>query len=293
MSESNKDVRKQYASEMGDPELPNPISGFENFGHVELEKLPNTRDLGGMPAADGKRIRSNRLIRSGDLHAASKEDIAKLVDELGLKAVVDFRTPMEREAAPDPLEKMPSVAFHDYPALANDALGITHGGDLKQELMAFKQYAGTPHKMVLGLYPQIVLAPAGIKAYSSFLHILLENKSGAALWHCTEGKDRAGMGALIVERALGVAEADAHADYLATNLFVRNFAERLLDKLDDHGMLEHLDAEVDSMFYAFDDYYRSAIDAIEKEYGSFDAYLEKGLDFGPDKQAALRAEYLE
>jgi hypothetical protein len=31
---------------------------------------------------------------------------------------------------------------------------------------------------------------------------------------------------------------------------------------------------------------------VEKEYGSFSTYLERGLDFGPDKQKALREKYL-
>lgn len=199
---------------------------------------------------------------------------------------------MERKAAPDPQDKMPTVAFHERPALADDAVGITHGGNLKEELKAFKQYAGTPHEMVMGLYPKIVLEPAGLQAYSSLLGLLLANEDGAVLWHCTEGKDRAGMGSLIVERALGVSEADAHDDYLATNLFVRTAMERILDKLDEHGVLEHLDADVDSMFYAFDDYYACAMDAIVKKHGSFDAYLEHGLGFGPDKRAALRDKYL-
>lgn len=292
MSKTNKDIRKQFADEMGSPELPSPIEGFDDFGHIDLQRLPNSRDLGGMPAADGKRIKTHRLIRSGDLHHASKSDIATLADDYELKCVIDLRTPMERTAAPDPVDKMPNVRFLDLPALANDALGITHGGDPLQELKAFSQYAGTPHKMVMELYPQILLEAAGIKAYSSLLNELLANDEGSVLWHCTEGKDRAGMGALIVERALGVSEEVAHADYLATNLFVRNGLDRIIDALDKHHLLEHVDSELDSAFYAFDDYFRFAMEAVSKEYGSFEAYLEKGLDFGPDEQKALREQYL-
>ena len=32
--------------------------------------------------------------------------------------------------------------------------------------------------------------------------------------------------------------------------------------------------------------------AVDKRYGSFDGYLTKALDFGPEKQAALREKYL-
>ena len=55
------------------PELPQPIPGFENFGHVTLRGARNTRDLGGLSTADGRVIAAGRLIRSGDLHKCTVE----------------------------------------------------------------------------------------------------------------------------------------------------------------------------------------------------------------------------
>ena len=139
----------------------------------------------------------------------------------------------------------------------------------------------------------ILLDEAGRVAYTSFLGVLLEGDGGAYLWHCTEGKDRAGLGAVIVERALGVPEAYVRADYLATNLFVRNRAEGIIDAISEKLRLARgLDADVDSLFYAYNDYYDRAMAAVNANYGSFDAYLTEALDFGPEKRQALRAKYL-
>ena len=164
---------------------------------------------------------------------------------------------------------------------------------MAQDLKTFASYNAGPHELVCGMYPQILLGEAGRVAYTSFLEVLLEGDGGAYLWHCTEGKDRAGLGAVIVERALGVPEAYVRADYLATNLFVRNRAEGIIDAISEKLRLARgLDADVDSLFYAYNDYYDRAMAAVSANYGSFDAYLTEALDFGPEKREALRAKYL-
>ena len=45
---------------------------------LEFEKLLNTRDLGGMSACDGRKIKPGMLYRSGHLSGASVKDIEKL-----------------------------------------------------------------------------------------------------------------------------------------------------------------------------------------------------------------------
>ena len=43
--------------------------GYEGVedGHIELEGLANTRDLGGKPTLDGRFVARGRLVRSGEL----------------------------------------------------------------------------------------------------------------------------------------------------------------------------------------------------------------------------------
>ena len=96
-----------------------------------------------------------------------------------------------------------------------------------------------------------------------------------------------------MEYALGVPEEAIRADYLATNLFVRTWAEKMLDALARHHVLEGADADVDALFYAQREYYDTAFDAVRKEFGSMDNYLHDGLGFGPDAVEELRARYLE
>ena len=61
MTTEEKRIDEEKSSQLDRPE---PIPGFPEFGHIPFEGLHNTRDLGGMPAVDGRRIAPAKLILS-------------------------------------------------------------------------------------------------------------------------------------------------------------------------------------------------------------------------------------
>lgn len=268
------------------------IPGFIEFGHITLDKLPNTRDLGGMPTKDGRTIAPHRLIRSSDLHAATEDDARKLRDWHDLARVVDFRTEVERNAKPDAKQYLKDVVFYDLPVISADEIGISRSGDIAQDFRTFLQYNHAPAQKMEQMYEMALLGDKGMAAYSSFLDVLLQASEGATLWHCTEGKDRAGMGSMLVEHILGVPDEYVIADYLATNLFVRTFAEGMLDALGRHGILRDLATDIDVLFYANTDFLEHGLNLVRETYGSLDGYIERGLGFTAEKQEQLRAMYL-
>ena len=67
---------------------------------VPLDGPNNFRDLGGYLGADGKRVKWGKLFRSDHLHRLTENDKAVL-DEIGLKTVVDYRSPDEYQAQPN------------------------------------------------------------------------------------------------------------------------------------------------------------------------------------------------
>lgn len=275
------------------PELPQAIPGFENFGHVTLHGARNTRDLGGLQTSDGRAIVAGTLIRSGDLHKCTDENIELLRDGHDLARVVDFRTAKEREGAPDPQSRMRGICFAELPVFSEAAVGITHEGGMAGDLVALKRFSGNAHDTIRDLYVTCLLGEDGKRAYREFFETLLSAEGGATLWHCTEGKDRAGLASVLVEYALGVPMPHIRADYLATNLFVRDAAEEILDALAGHGLLEHVDLDVDSIFYADMDYLDAALEAVEQECGGMDAYLAAVLGVGEREREQLRELYLQ
>ncbi len=274
------------------PETPDAIEFYPDFGHIPLRSIVNTRDLGGMPAADGRRIKPRVLIRASALAHAHEKDLKVLLGDYQLRRVVDLRSEFERNQAPDEEKKLPGVTYAALPLFEGNAVGIANGAGIGDELRTIREISGNPFALVAGLYKKAFLEEPGISSFSTILAMILEAEEGSTLWHCSEGKDRTGLVAYLVEYALGVSEENRMADYLATNLFVRNAGSKLLDGLGMHHILQGIDADMEAMFFAHREYLHGAIDAVQEAYGSFARYMAEALDFGEDKAAALREKYL-
>ena len=98
---------------------------------------------------------------------------------------------------------------------------------LRQEKEAFERSVGRPvhdFEWFSALYREM---PFRNPAYHA-LFALLEGRRVPVLFHCSCGKDRTGIGAMLILLALGVSRADALADYMLTNVYRREIIERFL-----------------------------------------------------------------
>lgn len=243
----------------------------EDSGHIAFLGLPNTRDLGGLPAADGSRVRPRLLLRSGALAAGTTADLDRLRDEYDLRAVVDFRDDEELEERPDPMDAFPGATYLHVPVLKDVAVGISQGETARAIDLAILM-KGDPARLMEMLYEHLLVDRAGLVGYGAFLQTLLATREGAALWHCSMGRDRAGLASMLVETVLGVPEDVMEQDYLATNRFYGDDAA------------DPFKASLRS--------FHAARASVEKAYGDFDTYFDQGLGFSAEKREALRERYL-
>lgn len=282
---------------------------LEAGGRIELEGLANTRDLGGIEAADGRAVRSRMLIRSGALSKATEHDAAALVDEYRLAKVIDLRTEEERLKNPDPQDLFDGVAFLDIPILNTQALGITREGGIKGLLKAMKVIDADPAALMIDIYPSMLLDERSMLGYKRFFAELMKNEppvggfpleeggaeppaAGSVLWHCSAGKDRAGLAAVLLLHVLGAPYETILDDYLATNRYMESRTQEILDALAAYGMAGKLDDSVRVLNSADDRFLRAALDAVDGRYGSLDAYAREALGVTPEKQEALQAKFL-
>ena len=85
--------------------------------------LANFRDVGGLPAADGRQIRYGLLFRSDSLQELGDDDIANLVDRLGIRYIIDLRTAEESvQQGRGPLDSYP-IGYLNVPLVDVDAAG--------------------------------------------------------------------------------------------------------------------------------------------------------------------------
>ena len=263
---------------------------------VALSGLQNTRDLGGYPACGGRRVRPGRLIRSGMLMRAEKDDVRCLCDGHGLRTAVDFRTPMEAGQQPDPA--MEGVRYIANPLLDEAALGVTRErqpdfGDYVSQMLFYVRQAGANVGVYFEkTYPQIATGDFSVRQLRRFFDVLLSQEEGAVLYHCTAGKDRVGTATALVLSALGVEQGLIVQDFLFTNACLQAETDAMMRTALKRTGDEAAATALAALNSVQPRYLEAVFEAIDAKYGSMEAYLKEALGLDDDRRARLREMYL-
>jgi protein-tyrosine phosphatase len=165
---------------------------------LKLDGAVNVRDLGGLPAGDGRQVARRRLLRGDDLNDLSPADIDLLVGQIGLTTVIDLRSPAEaRDRGPGPLTRADGVRFVRHSLLPE--LGIAADVADATSARIDRAFARYPADVRCGLYlGYLVERPAEVVAALRDI----ARAGGPVIVHCAAGKDRTGV---ITAMALTVA----------------------------------------------------------------------------------------
>lgn len=271
-----------------------PVEGLESEddGHIMLEGLPNTRDVGGLAAEDGRYVKHARLLRSGALDHATARDLEVLLDDYRVRTVIDLRTEEERKEHPDPEDGLMGVRFVDAPVLSASTFGVTREGGMMQALKMLRTAQRDPASLMEEVYEGMMLDKQSQRGFAQFFNTVLAAEEGSVLWHCTIGKDRAGLAAALLLHVLGVSRDAIERDYLATNRYVESETQNVMDALTTFGLGDKLDKSIHVINSADLRFLHAAFNAVEKEYGSLDAYVRDQLDITDEKRTALCERYL-
>ena len=266
---------------------------------LNFDGIENARELGGLVMQDGRIIRAGKLIRSGELSNASDADVALLKGRFGLSDVFDFRFEGERNGKPDrEIEGVTNTWLSTLPQafVAAFATGradttVVHSANLLETVAS---YAFNPkaQEMANRLYPAIVTDITSQKRYGEFLRGVLDAEGGV-LWHCSQGKDRCGLGSAFVLAALGASRETIVEDFAQSNVYYAPAIEALSARIVDKGGSEAELGFIRSMIGVNVENFESTLDLIDAQYGSLQAYLEQALGFTAREQEKLRDKLLK
>jgi protein-tyrosine phosphatase len=248
---------------------------------LDFEGSHNFRDLGGYPLAGGRVVSEGRLFRSDALTRLTDSD-QQLLDQIGLRTVVDLRREEEREENLDRIDN-PEVDQVWLPVSAEAADVVTLRRSLERGEMGPEQaveFLRLANRQFVEIFSPV---------FSDFLHMLLEEHRYPLVFHCSAGKDRVGFAAAMTLFALGAEEETVMHDYLATNHITANYVEGLVDGVMDMP-LPGVDINPDALRKLMQverDYLGGALDIIRSRHGGVEGYLEEALDFTPDKREQL------
>ena len=260
---------------------------------LQLKKLFNTRDLGGMPAADGKVIKHDKLIRSGKLYKLPPDTVKKLKKK-GLNLIIDLRIFTEREEYPDTM--IDGVEYIHLPVLCTATPGITREKSMTKtmaiEARRLKDEFGTADNYMIAMYKMVLFSDEPVKLLRDCLRLIIDN-DGCVLWHCSGGKDRAGIVAMWVESLLGVDEKIIVDDYVASHYFQHrkffwNKVGLMISPL--VPRFKHI---LYGMMAAKPKYITATIDEIKARHGSVINYCKERLGITDEDIALMREKYLE
>ncbi|WJF90754.1 tyrosine-protein phosphatase [Paraburkholderia bonniea] len=240
---------------------------------LPFDNIVNLRDLGGLPAANGRTIQSGRLYRSANPGLASAADITHL-KMLELDVVVDFRAPGERSSS----EAAFAAAFswRQEPVLVGNLSPA-------QLLPTLKNFSlNDASTMMSGIYRAF---PLDYQAQFKALLTLAE-QNRTMLYHCTAGKDRTGFATALLLSALGVERELIVENYLASNLWCAVVSPEMAARIAEAGLDP---AVLGCLLSVREDYLDTAFSIIERQYGGMERYLRETLKVDVE---ALRRNYL-
>jgi protein-tyrosine phosphatase len=216
------------------------------------------------------------VYRSDAISETTPADDAKLAN-LDIKIVCDFRG--ESEIEEDGADKLPPGAqlvslpvFDPSNDVAADLrTAITSGDQAAVDALVAN---GKGEQILIDGNRSFVRDANAREQFAAVVERIADPAALPAFTHCTGGKDRTGWSTAVLLTALGVPKKTVMADYLLTNDLIQGI------NADRRAAIQELGIDTDVLEPILEvqpEYLQAGFDAVKRKYGSFSAYLRKGL----------------
>ena len=249
----------------------------------------NSRQLGGYQIGN-KKIKKDLLLRTAAISGLTEADSVLLADKYRVQRIYDFRGKNEAMTSPDVI---PGNAGYLSLSISFDVSENVSEKKQSQEemIMMLLQNADNPlvQDMCDHMYDKIFFDEASQDVYRRFFADLvsLDPKDGAVLWHCTQGKDRAGSASAMLLAALGANRDLIMADFTLSKNYYDPFVAKIPVKNDTQSKV------LNTLISANPVIFEQTLDKVDAKYGSLRNYLTECLGVTPEMMETLRDRYLE
>ena len=259
-----------------------------------FSSVENFRDMGGTPMGNGKKLKKGLIFRSGSLNKVSEED-KNAINALNIGKVFDYRDLGEITKDPD---FVGNFEYVNIPALKNLDEEIATKEEVDWGTFKItKESADAYKKRFLNSYVQM---PIDSKAYKATLLALNEHKP--ILFHCASGKDRTGVGAMLITLALGGTKEQTMKDYLDSNEYRKKENDELFSQIREYaatkGEIDKDASEIgiellEYLMYTKEIFLEASFNSIFSKYATFDDYLLEEYGITKEMTDDWKAFYLE
>jgi protein-tyrosine phosphatase len=243
---------------------------------IQTQNLFNLRDLGGYYNEDDRPTRWGRLYRSSSLASASQRDVF-ILNNLGIKTVIDFRTDKEKLERPT---GYPAAQIFNLPLRGNPTLF-----PMPFDKIMSKKIKRTDAELYMQDFMLWVLENNS-DYFEQLFDILLTEKNYPIVMNCHLGNDRCGLATALILAALDIDNEQIINDFVLSNNLIP------YDVLFSNAHLwdEDIQETMTARWRAHESSITSSFERLirDKEYASMDEYFEKDLKLTPKKREKLK-----
>lgn len=232
----------------------------------------------------GRTVVPGRFFRGGALNEATSADVDVLFGELGIRCVIDVRCGWEREAKPD--VSVAGVENVHIPFFDQEKVGIEYTEPAAGTKVVGRDVACDPLHFYGALSNVLTAGQMREAVHLAFDQALAGNP---VYLHCSGGKDRAGILALLILTVLGADRESILGDYLITNEsrdrhYDAEF-KRFLRFADGN---EELARKLTRAHRANPENLQAFYDSLEARYGGMEAFIVETLQIDRRYRAKLK-----
>jgi protein-tyrosine phosphatase len=176
----------------------------------------NVRDLGGLPTADGGRIRESALIRADSLERLTEAGVTA-VRSAGIVRIVDLRNVDEAAAAAHPFS---AAEFYRLVPMIDPAREPERDKGAERTLAEIYRSS----------------LARNVKSIVEGMAAIADAPDGTVLVHCFAGKDRTGMVVALALSVAGVDDGPIAQDYAYTGECLRDLHDEVLAGINDEAL---------------------------------------------------------
>ena len=256
---------------------------------IGITSAHNARQLGGY-VIGGRQVRNDLLLRAARLSGLTPEDSALLAERYRVQCIYDFRSQEESVSSPDVIPGNARYLSISLPFADKERSSVSFSSNEEMIGMLLK-YADNPmiQDMCTHMYDKIFFDEQSQDVYRRFFADLMtvDPEDGAVLWHCTQGKDRAGSASAMLLAALGADRELIMADFcLSKDYYDPQVAMIKTENETQANVINTLISANPAIFEA-------TLDKVDQKYGSLRNYLTECIGVTPEMMEVLRERYLE
>lgn len=248
-------------------------------------KLINFRDMGGLSTPNGP-IRRGKIFRTAIFHPRTRADL-RYIRDMHLDCVVDFRTKAESTEKPD---RLPEGVRHINASI----FGESDSNGIAPTTNAIRSFLRMTEEELNGVR-EFVRRQYTEMPFSTGYRILFDlmDRGQTFAFHCTAGKDRTGVGAMLIEMALGRTPEQCRVEYMRSNDCRARETERICRLVALVSRKPHVRRFARDMITVHEHLFDTAMEAIYARYPDVDTFLAECHGVTPARRARWVQTYVD